>query len=396
MRRATSWKCTAPPRCRTGTATGSRACWAAAGRGAALRGPCRRRLRHSRRNLSRRRAGLRGRAEIQTADQMDRGPARAPDRRQSFAPAASPRPRRDRNEGRILGIEDEFFHDNGAYMRTHAATVPDLAAAMLPAPIACRLIARPATSASQTRRLAALTAHPDVTNRLSCASACSMRSPPKIGMDAVEIRRRNLIGKSAMPYSARPRHTRHQIMLRFRRLRAAARQDTRSGRWTELRRAAQRTPRTKGEKVGAGVAMFVEKSGLGPFDTVRVEVRPERQRRGDHRRRLDRTRRGNRDRADLRRCARRRLHDDPGHSRPDRPHRKRHGRVRLTRDRHVRRSHAARGDQAACSGAACRSRTDADECRCAQHRRTARSCAPTARRSVNATCRTRTRLCRTA
>src|SRR5262249_29740938 len=37
-------------------------------------------------------------------------------------------------QGRILGIADEFFHDNGAYMRTHAATVPDLAAAMLPGP----------------------------------------------------------------------------------------------------------------------------------------------------------------------------------------------------------------------------------------------------------------------
>ena len=36
--------------------------------------------------------------------------------------------------GVILGIDDEFFHDNGAYMRTHAATVPDLAAAMLPGP----------------------------------------------------------------------------------------------------------------------------------------------------------------------------------------------------------------------------------------------------------------------
>ena len=36
--------------------------------------------------------------------------------------------------GHILGIDDEFFHDNGAYMRTHAATVPDLAAAMLPGP----------------------------------------------------------------------------------------------------------------------------------------------------------------------------------------------------------------------------------------------------------------------
>ena len=38
------------------------------------------------------------------------------------------------DDGRILGIDDEFFHDNGAYMRTHAATVPDLAAAMLPGP----------------------------------------------------------------------------------------------------------------------------------------------------------------------------------------------------------------------------------------------------------------------
>src|SRR5882724_8558639 len=37
-------------------------------------------------------------------------------------------------EGRILAIEDEFFHDQGGYVRTHAATVPDLAAAMLPGP----------------------------------------------------------------------------------------------------------------------------------------------------------------------------------------------------------------------------------------------------------------------
>ena len=31
--------------------------------------------------------------------------------------------------------------------------------------------------------------------------------------------------------------------------------------------------RAAGEKVGAGVAMFVEKSGLGPFDTVKVEIK---------------------------------------------------------------------------------------------------------------------------
>jgi carbon-monoxide dehydrogenase large subunit len=35
-----------------------------------------------------------------------------------------------------------------------------------------------------------------------------------------------------------------------------------------------RQRRQSGEKVGAGLAVFVEKSGLGPFDTVRIEVIP--------------------------------------------------------------------------------------------------------------------------
>ena len=39
------------------------------------------------------------------------------------------------SDGRILAIEDEVFHDQGAYMRTHAATVPDLTAAMLSGPV---------------------------------------------------------------------------------------------------------------------------------------------------------------------------------------------------------------------------------------------------------------------
>ena len=36
--------------------------------------------------------------------------------------------------GEILAIDDEFWLDQGAYLRTHAATVADLTAAMLPGP----------------------------------------------------------------------------------------------------------------------------------------------------------------------------------------------------------------------------------------------------------------------
>jgi CO/xanthine dehydrogenase Mo-binding subunit len=44
--------------------------------------------------------------------------------------------------------------------------------------------------------------------------------------------------------------------------------------WTALQKQLLERRKT-GEKIGAGVAMFVEKSGLGPFDTVRIEIKPD-------------------------------------------------------------------------------------------------------------------------
>ena len=177
-------------------------------------------------------------------------------------------------EGLILGIEDEFFHDNGAYARTHAATVPDLAAAMLPGPYRV-----PAYRAIGHLRL---------TNKTPCGT---YRAPgryettfvrerlidaiaARTGIDAIEVRRRNLIGKSAMPYALGFDTLGTNIVydsgdyaaLMDRLLAAAG--------WPAMKRAlAQR--RAAGEKVGCGFAMFVEKSGLGPFDKVRIEVAPD-------------------------------------------------------------------------------------------------------------------------
>jgi CO/xanthine dehydrogenase Mo-binding subunit len=176
-------------------------------------------------------------------------------------------------EGRILGIEDEFFHDNGAYARTHAATVPDLAAAMLPGPYRV-----PAYRAVGHMRL---------TNKTPCGT---YRSPgryettfvrerlidaiaAKTGIDAIEIRRRNLIPKSAMPYDlgfgtlgTRLIYDSGDYVRLMDRLLAAAD-------WPAMQRDLKRR-RAGGELAGAGFAMFVEKSGLGPFDKVRIEVAP--------------------------------------------------------------------------------------------------------------------------
>ena len=176
-------------------------------------------------------------------------------------------------EGLILGIEDEFFHDNGAYARTHAATVPDLAAAMLPGPYRV-----PAYRAVGHMRL---------TNKTPCGT---YRAPgryettfvrerlidaiaAKTGIDAIEIRRRNLIGTSEMPYALGFGTLGTDIVYDsgdyaglMDRLLAAVD-------WPAMRGSLKRR-RAAGEKVGCGFAMFVEKSGLGPFDKVRIAVKP--------------------------------------------------------------------------------------------------------------------------
>ena len=109
-------------------------------------------------------------------------------------------------EGRILGIDNEFFHDQGAYVRTHAATVPDLAAAMLPGPYrvpayrAVGHIRLTNKTPGGTYRAPGRFESTFVRERLLDAIAA------KVGIDGVEARRRNLIDVAEMPY-ARPIET---------------------------------------------------------------------------------------------------------------------------------------------------------------------------------------------
>jgi CO/xanthine dehydrogenase Mo-binding subunit len=176
------------------------------------------------------------------------------------------------SKGKILAIDDEFFHDNGAYMRTHAATVPDLTAAMLPGPY----------------RVAAYRAlgHIRLTNKTPCGT---YRAPgryestfvrerlldavaEKIGIDKIEIRRRNLVEKSAMPYKLGLETLGTHIIYDSGDYEGLLDKALRLADWKNLQKQLIER-RAKGEKVGAGLAMFVEKSGLGPFDTVKIEAK---------------------------------------------------------------------------------------------------------------------------
>src|SRR6202451_1149020 len=174
-------------------------------------------------------------------------------------------------EGVVLALEDEIFYDQGGYVRTHAATVPDLAAAMLPGPYRI-----PAYRAS---------AHIRLTNKTPCGTYRAPRRfertfvrerlmdavAEKLDLDRIEVRRRNLISKEQMPFARALDTLGTEIILDSGDYAGLLGKALAAVEWPKLRRNIENR-RANGELVGAGVALFVEKSGLGPFDEVKIEV----------------------------------------------------------------------------------------------------------------------------
>ena len=175
------------------------------------------------------------------------------------------------DEGRILAIDDCYFHDQGAYVRTHAARVVHMTAGILPGPYrvpAYRAVGHfrlTNKTPAATYRAPGRYETTFVRERLIDAIAT------KLGTDPNEVRRRNAIAADEMPYH-RPlealgeeiEHDSGDYVGLLDKLLARLEWDKRK---VELARR-----RAGGEAVGAGFAMFVEKSGLGPADGVRIEV----------------------------------------------------------------------------------------------------------------------------
>ncbi len=176
-------------------------------------------------------------------------------------------------DGRVLALEDEFSLDQGAYVRTHGARVLELTISMLPGPYripAYRAIGRfrlTNKTPAATYRAPGRFEGSFVRERLIDAVA------DRLGLDRVTVRRRNLIGAAEMPFHRPLTALGEEIVYDsgdYSSLldKALAKID-----WVALQ-AGLHIRRTAGELVGAGIAVFVEKGGLGPMDGVRVHIDP--------------------------------------------------------------------------------------------------------------------------
>jgi carbon-monoxide dehydrogenase large subunit/6-hydroxypseudooxynicotine dehydrogenase subunit gamma len=175
--------------------------------------------------------------------------------------------------GRILAIDDEFFHDQGAYLRTHAIRVPHMICGILPGPYrvpAYRAIGRVRlTNKTPAATYRAPGRYETTFVRERLIDAVS----EKLGIDSIEVRKRNAVTAAEMPYARPLEALGEEINYDTGDYAALLDRSLAHVGWDALQADARRR-RANGEAVGVGLALFVEKSGLGPRDGVHVTVEP--------------------------------------------------------------------------------------------------------------------------
>jgi aerobic carbon-monoxide dehydrogenase large subunit len=175
------------------------------------------------------------------------------------------------SDGVIIGIDDVYFHDQGAYVRTHAARVVHMTAGILPGPYrvpAYRAIGHfrlTNKTPAATYRAPGRYETTFVRERLVDAIA------QKLNIDRIELRRRNAISAAEMPYPRPLEALGEEIHYDSGDYIGLLDKLFAKIGWDALNADVKKRQQA-GELVGIGVAMFVEKSGLGPTDGVKISV----------------------------------------------------------------------------------------------------------------------------
>ncbi len=173
-------------------------------------------------------------------------------------------------DGLITGLRDDIVHDNGAYCRTHGVAVPELTVAMLPGPYRIpayrgrvRVVLTNKTPCGTYRAPGRFEGTSAREHLLDAAAS-------QLGLDPIELRARNLLTRDEMPHNRHIETLGTDLILDTgdypALLAAAVRETDRLG----YRTLAQ--TKSASQARGFGLAMFVEKSGLGPQETADVTV----------------------------------------------------------------------------------------------------------------------------
>jgi len=179
-------------------------------------------------------------------------------------------------DGRILAIRAVIHADIGAYVRTAALVPAEFGAALLPGPYRVPNYGCDLWSVVTNKTPAGTLRSPGRPECNFVRERLLDQAAARLGIDPAEIRRRNLIRPDEMPYDCGTKSFGVSTVYDSGDFPALFDELLRRLNY-ERERADQAAvnARTSGPRRGIGLAVYVEKTGLGPFETTQVEARPD-------------------------------------------------------------------------------------------------------------------------
>lgn len=176
-------------------------------------------------------------------------------------------------DGRLLGLRDEIWHDKGAYIRPTGVIVAEMTLGILPGPY--RLPAYEAVLHVVTTNKTPIGPYraPGRYQTTFARERLLDLAAAELGLDRVELRRRNLLRADDLPYQ--PGHTLagEPFLLDSGDFAGMLEKAVAAADLAGWREEAERL-RAQSRLVGNGIGYWIDKSGLGLYETGGVEIDP--------------------------------------------------------------------------------------------------------------------------
>lgn len=175
-------------------------------------------------------------------------------------------------EGRILALRGRMLHDNGAYVAPLGLILPIIAITHVQGPYAIPNFSVEMVVAFTNKVPTSPVRGAGRPQAVFVMERLMDRIAQVTGLDRAEVRRRNLIQPSQMPYNCRLiGRDGQQVVYDSGNYPEAQRRALEMSRYEDFR-TRQSQARAKGRYIGIGMANFVEGTGLGPYESATVRI----------------------------------------------------------------------------------------------------------------------------
>ena len=177
-------------------------------------------------------------------------------------------------DARLLGLRDEVWHNKGAYIRPTGIVVSEITIGMIPWPYripAYRGVVHVVTT--NKTPVGPYRAPGRFENTFAREQLLNIAAE-ELDVDVVELRRANLLSQDELPLEAEMTMGGEPFILNSGKFAALLDRGRESSDFDSWRTEARRL-REQGRLVGTSVSYFMDKSGLGMYETAGVEIDPD-------------------------------------------------------------------------------------------------------------------------